>query len=337
MENIYSQKFELLEEELYALFDHITDTEWVNRAIVLYRNWLEMEPNNEKIRDQLLDLLLRSGGDKKMKWNHYAEARQLFQEVLQVEPDNRLAHYRLGFISCSEQRWEQAIVHFRKALRGSGRRMDRQLNDEQYVKALCYEARAHRELSRRALKEAIRKHRKIADMQEFDNLDAWIEETKDELSELEEQNKPYALITKTGRSFLTRKELDAVENDSLENQQNLVFLSFLHHRNGCELRTGKAKVYFSEQQAKLLHFLMEAQGPVSSQTIFEKIYHALGNKSKVRRMISSLRESIQTCFEEEVDTVIQTTKQGYLWNDQRGYLILYPRDKWEHIEVMEDR
>lgn len=335
MEN--RQNLELMEEELYALFDHIPDTEWVKRAIALYRSWLEMEPQNEKIRDQLLDLLLRSGGDKKMRWNHYAEARRMFEEVLKVQPDNRLAHYRLGFISCSENRWDQAIVHFRKALKGSVRGTDRPLSGEQRVKALCYEARAYRQLSKRTLKEAIRMHRKITDMEEFDRLDAWIEETKEELSEMEEQEKPYVLITRTGRTFLTRKELDEIENDLLANSQDHVSLSFLHHMNGCELTTHKAKLHFSDQQAKLLHFLMEAQGPVSSQTIFQKIYHGLGNKSKVRRMISSLRDSIGPCFEEGMDTVLLTTPQGYLWNDSRSYSILYPRDKWEHIEAMEEK
>ncbi len=337
MGNMNRQNLELMEEELYAFFDHIPDTEWVNRAIVLYRNWLEMEPHNEKIRDQLLDLLLRSGGDKKMRLNHYAEARRIFEEVLKMQPDHCVAHYRLGFISCSEHRWDQAIVHFKKALRVSTRGTGRPLSCEQRVKALCYEARAYRQLSKRTLKEAIRMHRKIADMEEFDGLDAWIEETKEALAEIEEQEKPYVQITGAGRTFLTRKELDDIENDLLTNSQDQVSLSFLHHLNRCELTTRKAKIQFSDQQAKLLHFLMEAQRPVSSQTIFEKIYHGLGNQSKVRRMILSLRDSIRPCFEEEVDTVLLTMPQGYLWNDQRDYSILYPRDKWEHIEAMEEK
>jgi tetratricopeptide (TPR) repeat protein len=72
-------------------------------GIQLYKNLLRHDAQNERYHLMLANLLLKAGGDLKMRQHNFSEAKKLFRQLVQQIPDHALAYYRLGFLSYYEQ------------------------------------------------------------------------------------------------------------------------------------------------------------------------------------------------------------------------------------------
>ncbi len=60
------------------------------------------------------------GREEKMRHLNNQKARELFDEVLEIDAANVYAHYHLGWLDCFDHAWDTSIYHFEKALSTRG-------------------------------------------------------------------------------------------------------------------------------------------------------------------------------------------------------------------------
>jgi tetratricopeptide (TPR) repeat protein len=84
----------------------------VEGAVRQYRKALELNPNNVKAHQRLGFLLYQAQG-------RFAEGMAHSAAALRLDPNNARAHYDLGVALLQQRRPEEAIGHFRAALRGT--------------------------------------------------------------------------------------------------------------------------------------------------------------------------------------------------------------------------
>jgi tetratricopeptide (TPR) repeat protein len=92
------------------------ESAWLAEGIDLYRELLSENPYQIEFKNELAKLLIRSGTDEKMKFVNLIYAEQLFNEVLEIFPENLDALYRLGHIHFENRNYERSIDFFKKAL-----------------------------------------------------------------------------------------------------------------------------------------------------------------------------------------------------------------------------
>jgi Tfp pilus assembly protein PilF len=78
------------------------------QAIDAYRRALELEGNKSEIMISLARVYLRSG--------QYTAAKELLAAVLEMEPNNALAHQYMGFAHLRLKETEEAIASYTKAV-----------------------------------------------------------------------------------------------------------------------------------------------------------------------------------------------------------------------------
>jgi tetratricopeptide (TPR) repeat protein len=295
---------------------------WWTEGIQLYKDLLRHDEQNERYRLQLTNLLLKAGGDLKMRQANFNKAQRLFRELVQQVPNHALAYYRLGFLAYYEQKWKSAILNFEKALAAKPSHPAHQLQEEQRIKALGYQARAHQKISLSLLEKAKQMGETILDPEVADSMDAFLLQTERELFAFEEI-KPYVLVTRQEVHQLNQDEVIEFQGEQGINEIRLDMLGdkcVLVHPNG-------ERIELSEQLARLLRYLMEQNRPVSSHSIREDVFPDSRSESIVRRTISRLRDTLQyprhTRF---LDELIQTTPDGYLFQWEGDFQIFYRKE-----------
>lgn len=313
---------ELLEEELIwerqeGEIDLFT---WWQKGIALYRNLSRLDRDNKRFKIQLAQLLLKAGGDLKMRQHNFNEALRLFRELIRMEPGHAIAHYRLGFLNYYRQDWKRSIDHFEWALRARPAERSHQINREQEMKALCYLAKAYQKLSLSLFEQANEMFEAESDPAIADAVDPFIEETRRDLYSYGE-SKPYVMVTQD--QTLSLQEEEVLRYLSEELADNEVRLDFLGEEISLILPS-RVRIELSEQLGKLLRFLMENKRPVSAQTIRENIFPDSRSESIVRRTIQRLRDALDHP-RLPVDLIL-TTISGYQWNWPGEFTIFYRRE-----------
>jgi len=98
---------------------HSKESVWLKQGITLLRKAIDGNPNDNKTKIELAKLLIRSGTDEKIKYVNLLKAKQLFEEVLALFPNNAESLYRLGHICYEIQEYERGITYFHQALKQS--------------------------------------------------------------------------------------------------------------------------------------------------------------------------------------------------------------------------
>jgi hypothetical protein len=313
---------ELLEEELIwekqeGEIDLFT---WWEKGIQLYRKLLSLDRDNERFKFQMANLLLKAGGDLKMRQHNFNQALRLFRELIRMEPGHAIAHYRLGFLNYYRQDWRKSIHHFEIALRARPAERSHQIRREQEMKALCYLAKAYQKLSLSLFEQANELFAAESDPAVADAVDPFIEETRRDLYSYGE-SKPYVMVTQEQIRSLDKEDVWRYQAEELA--PNEVRLDLLGEEIYLFLPS-QVRIELSDKLAKLLRFLMENKRPVSAQTIREKIFPDSRSDSIVRRTIQRLRNALDHP-RLPVDLIL-TTISGYQWNWPGEYKIFYRKD-----------
>jgi tetratricopeptide (TPR) repeat protein len=293
---------------------------WWEKGITLYRNLSRLDRDNKRFKIQLAHLLLKAGGDLKMRQHNYNQALRLFRELIRMEPDHAIAHYRLGFLSYYKQDWRKSIHHFEIALRARPAERSHQLHREQEMKALCYLAKAYQKLSLFLFEQAKEMFEAESDPAVADAVDPFIEETRRELYSYGE-SKPYVMVTQDQTLFLHEEEVLRYQSEELAAHE--VRLDLLGEEIYLILPSYD-RIELSDKLAKLLRFLMENKRPVSAQTIRERIFPDSRSDSIVRRTIQRLRDAL--AHPVLPGDLILTTMAGYQWNWPGEYKIFYRKE-----------
>jgi tetratricopeptide (TPR) repeat protein len=102
--------------EWKKLEGRMKESVWLSQGIDLYRDQLINKPEDKKSKIKLGKLLVRNGTDEKIKYVNLQKAQALFEEVLELFPNDADALYRLGHISYENGEYERSISYFIQAL-----------------------------------------------------------------------------------------------------------------------------------------------------------------------------------------------------------------------------
>ncbi len=96
-------------EEALVLADSLSLAGQIDQAVEVLGGFLERTRDPAlQVRDRLARMHLQGG--------RLREAAQQMEGILAIDPDNASAHYFLGTIASQEERWEEAIGHYRRSL-----------------------------------------------------------------------------------------------------------------------------------------------------------------------------------------------------------------------------
>ncbi|MGG0940177.1 winged helix-turn-helix domain-containing protein [Brevibacillus centrosporus] len=302
---------------------------WWMDGIQLYKNLLRHDDQNERYRVQLANLLLKAGGDLKMRQHNFREATRLFRQLVRQIPDHAIAYYRLGFLAFYEQDWRRSITYFSSALSAKPSNRTHELNEEQRAKAYGYQAKAYQKISLALFEEAKRVGLGTKDPATADAIDSFLLQTERELFSYEEV-KPYVMATRNQVLHLNK---DEVIEKQAERGPSDIRLDLLGEKFLLVLPSDD-RIELTEQLARLLRYLMEQGKPVTSQMIREAVFPDSKSESIVRRTISRLRETIrQSC---RMDELICTTPTGYSFHWPADFQIFYRKDDLFLTDILDN-
>ena len=85
---------------------------WIEEGIDLQRRLMEACPKEVRHKMQLAKLLLQHGRDEKIKYGNRTKALPLFQEALEMNPEDPYPRYHIGYIHFLDKRWEEVVEQF---------------------------------------------------------------------------------------------------------------------------------------------------------------------------------------------------------------------------------
>lgn len=323
-------------EKWYDCEGTIPEEQWSKNGIVLLRKILVQQPDNVECRYTLGKLLLAKGQDEKMQWRNYDAAYELFSEVLALQPESFRAHYHLGSIAKSYERWQEALDHFAKAIASP------LLENFERVFALCAGSQCWIQLGdEQKAAEAIATAKEMA-----------VERTERSHVELVEQsllmhrsdstlnrriNRPYVLVNNTGETLITAEEATATIDGAREGVY--LVLDWRERKLnsseewGPNCARGKGPVFtgphdtvqLESRVADLLNFLLTNPGYLSSLRIQQTFWPGSHNSAIVKRYINKLRTKLWSCFQINTDEIIKNVPDsGYRWCSELPYRIIKP-------------
>lgn len=299
------------EESWEQSYDGSNERDYWEKGVVLYTKLLELDPKEERFRNNLIRCLLELGRDIKYKRTNMRRAQELFKEVVRMEPEHSLACYRLGFLYYYDGKFEEAASLFRKALQRSARYPQHRITDEQAVKALCHQARAYQRLSQKAMDETLAQWSGMP-AKLRNSLHDVVEETESQVYS-EEQYKPYICIRQSESRNVSQKELLIL----LESGD--VVLNFAEQHMGAAFYLpGSRRVQLSVRPAELLRLLMEVATPIKSNELFETMFQKPmpERNTIIKSNINRIRAELEHVTDPAKPFVI-THPEGYMWNHEQ--------------------
>lgn len=92
------------------------ESSWLEEGASLYRQLLDIKPQDKTYKKELAEILVRLGLDEKMVYVNHLKAKEIFEEVLELDPKDIDALYRLGHVNVELRNWNESIRLFEKAL-----------------------------------------------------------------------------------------------------------------------------------------------------------------------------------------------------------------------------
>ncbi len=133
-------------ESYKLVLDHYTNLKNVQKALGIYQKMADLNPSNLAFRIKLGDMYAKEGmkaeastaylavADAQVSNNAFQEARQLFEKILTLDPDNKEVYYKAGFVYFKEGKFAEACKALKPAFEGDP--SNRELGDI-YLEALA--------------------------------------------------------------------------------------------------------------------------------------------------------------------------------------------------------
>ncbi|WP_209121147.1 winged helix-turn-helix domain-containing protein [Alkalihalobacillus sp. BA299] len=280
----------------------IKESVWLSEGVKIFRRLVDENPRNIEYKTDLARLLIRSGTDEKLKYVNLMNAKRLFNEVLELFPNNGEALYRLGHIYYESDEFKKSIAYFTSAVRQS-------LSDIRLFRAYCAISKAYYHLgedekSKNYLQQAIE-----------------VDKEKNFTSEI---NEVRSLTTQNGllrrlvrysdgiNQFLTVEQAERLRNDADSDGEAVLDLS--HFRPSF---IGPIDVASLERkEAEILSYLIERDYKFVSTDELLNVWEE-GEQPEIgtiRANISTLRRKLRGCLTDDNNEIILSKRgSGYRW------------------------
>jgi tetratricopeptide (TPR) repeat protein len=279
----------------------LKESVWLDEGIKLYRDLLRKNPDSTNYKAELAKLLAKSGTDEKLVYMNQMNARDLFNEVLELYPNDTDALYRLGHLYYEIQDYEKSIEYFSKALHTS-------LSNIRRFRTYATMSKAFYKLGDDG--EAIRCFEKARELDIENNFSSEIKELK-------------ALITQKGH--VTRvihypdgatilETVDNVEIVKLEDDLEAT-LDMTHFHPSF---TGPIDVArLQRKEAEVLRYLIEKRWFVTKEELIQYLWleDEAPEPNSIKPIISKINRKLKTCLTDQTENPITSKRgHGYKWN-----------------------
>lgn len=105
-------------EELIEKAKKLVYQENFKKALDILENLYKNNPHSEEVKESLIKALLSFGGYLNDEYTlQYHESKEIFERVIQIDPDNYRAHYNLGIANFNLENIEQAKQCYEEAIK----------------------------------------------------------------------------------------------------------------------------------------------------------------------------------------------------------------------------
>jgi tetratricopeptide (TPR) repeat protein len=286
------------------------DLEWSNKGIFIFSALLKHDPHHKGYKYNLAKALFANAIHMKRFKHTRLKAKELFEEVLALSSKKAHCHYYIAFIDYFESDWQKAIDHFETALELG------QLDYFQQLRAYCHLALSYSQLDQF---EQAKKFLDMAREKDVQNRAA------PEIRMAELQIKPFLLLMKGKTAVrISNEEADEIVDQHVENGYDVLDFR-THEAIFCGPNSSKNMTGYVE----LLRLLMNSDTPLSRTEICEKFNDPVtGDPTTTTKNIGvniqRLRDYLKPCYDDQLESVIQTDKNGYQWCSPNPYQIIIP-------------
>jgi len=280
----------------------IQESAWLAEGIRIFRILLEDDSGNVDYKTELAKLLLRSGTDEKLKYVNLMKAKQLFDEVVELLPNNGEAFYRLGHIYYENGEFEKCIESFTKAAALS-------LSDIRLFRAFATISKAFYHLgedgtSKNYLEKAI-------ELDKENNFTSEINEVRKLITQ-DGQHRRVVRYSDGVTLFITREDAEKLSEDADSEGEAVLDLSQFHPSFYGPIDVKRLE----RKEAQLLCYFIERKYKFVSMeelvTVWEEGEQPTFNT--IKSMISKLRTKVKVCLPEAHNEIIVSKRGvGYRW------------------------
>ncbi|WP_099363665.1 helix-turn-helix domain-containing protein [Fredinandcohnia onubensis] len=280
----------------------LNESAWLKEGIKMYRDLLQTEEDNTDYKVELAKLLVRSGEDEKLVYVNLMNAKDLFDEVLALFPDDTNALYRMGHIHYETQEYEKSVEYFTKAIHLS-------LSKIRLFRAYATMAKAFYILGEDL--EAIRYLDKAIETDEEHNFSSEINEVRALITQKGQQTR--AIRYPDGAYILAT--IDDVEKVQMENETNDATLDMSHLRPNF---SGPVDVaILQRKEAEVLKYLIEKVRFVSKEELVQYVWQEdeVPALSSIKPIISKINRKVKKCLpENSQNPIVNKRGLGYKWS-----------------------
>jgi DNA-binding winged helix-turn-helix (wHTH) protein len=284
----------------------------LEQIICIYKQLVDLCPKNLIYKQGMAAILMRHGNDEKLIHLNFTKAREIFLEILEVDPHNVEAFYRLGHVYSELYQWDKARHTLQRVL-------NYELPTIKRVRALCTLAKSSFHLSQ--VNDAMT-YLKMAKAEDIDR-DCTYDIIQIERM-MRNQDKEFIVTDMEESTFISEEEVDEFNEDNKEIEKKLILE--LSNRYPTLIFQNK-DADLERMQVNVLRYLFDNRGQFLSE---EQIHHHVWNdevdieivKNRVKNVISELRNALrQLQLDESVkDLIVNRRNMGYSW--QGAYKIM---------------
>ncbi|MCP8970848.1 tetratricopeptide repeat protein [Ectobacillus ponti] len=247
----------------------------------------------QSIRSLLVSTLVEHGTYLKTVYRRNDRwAKESLQKALRYEPDNSIAHYRLGFLAYKEKEYAEAQVHFQQALKLQDRCGEKQyrLNEQQLYYANMY-------LANSSLHMAAQAYERLGKLPAAAEREGVAGTELSPLYELLGRNEAFleqhafCQITRDGRATCSKEECE----DALADRSGTIMLYFGNRETSLSYE-GREVALTQNQGYAMRHFLLQAADrPITANDgglVFYRDAHHEMKSSTFRKNIERLRNQL---------------------------------------------
>jgi tetratricopeptide (TPR) repeat protein len=280
----------------------IRESLWLAEGIRLYRKLVRKHPESTEYKKELAKLLVKSGEDEKLKYVNLMNAKELFDEVLTLFPDDADALYRLGHIYYEIKEYEKCIEYFSKAIH-------QPLSVVRKFRSFLTMSKAYFHL-----KDDGEAYRHLEEAKKIDIENNFSSEIK-EAEALITQKGYYHRMVRYPDGVYQLISIDVAEELRSDYEGEECTLDLSHFRP--TFSGSKDIVYLERKEAEILKCLIEKNEFLKTDKLIEYVWHEDGAplKGTIRYYISTINSKLKKCLPEEWPrAIINERGKGYKLN-----------------------
>lgn len=281
----------------------INETAWLSQGIGIFRRLLKDDHNKAEYKTTLAKLLIRSGTDEKLKHFNLMEAKQLFEEVIDLFPNDSEALYRLGHISYENGEYQRSIDYFSKA-------MALPLSEIRSIRSLLTISKAYYQLGDEG--EAYFALQKAVEKDKERNFTGEIDEAR-RLITMDGRNKRLERYEDGVHQFISDMEAERLQGETLSNSKAQLDLTHLRST----FTGSKDTERLPRRETEILSYLIENKSRYIPK---EELYYHIWeddnapSDSTLKSYISQIRKKVRKCVCEDNGEIIDSKRGlGYKW------------------------